>query len=148
MTGPRMTTQDHARADINGLLLLGCCWSWQLFGSDPVPLHGLAWPQQAPLLPLLPPRAPGGGHQGPADHGQQDHHCHVQVSALVSSTSSGGSLSLPPLQRWCGSHWYLHLHPRPAGAAEDRGCSRLLPVHQVGPHPPGRAGGLCGRCMQ
>ena len=45
-----------------------CHWDWQLLGGDPVPLHGLAWSQQPLLLPLLPPRAPGGGHQGPNGH--------------------------------------------------------------------------------
>ena len=67
---------------------LAALWRWPSSTTRP----GLV--PAAPLLPLLPLRAPGGGHQGPADHGQQDHHCHVQVSALISSTSSRGSLSL------------------------------------------------------
>ena len=37
-------------------------------------------------------------------------------------------------QWWCWSYWDLHLHPLPAGEAENWGCGGYLPIHQVSTH--------------
>ena len=77
-------------------------------------------------------------------------HTHIHTLSHILTHTHTHSLphSPPPLllQWWCWSYWYIHLHPCSAGATENWGSGRFLPVHQVCPHTEGGARTWCGKC--